>query len=362
MITKRSRRILITVLALMVVTAVVLNWRSSGDIDPLPDSQVELTSTVEGDVYKLDVEGNAYRVDRRSGKWHFVGKVFHPREMLAAYVTDGDDVYRIDERDGKRFKTTQSLQEDFEGLHDGVEGLRQLMGPERGWGTVTLQSPQTPTVSSYVALRQKILKEGANFMDAIVAPDSTRAHGGRTALKCVAPAPAKGMITSKSSLSSPLIYFREGDDVWFRASYYAEGARPLTLMDLECEWIEQHGGIRLYIDEGGRLQAELKALDKPKFKQTPETAIQFPLDRWVDVRAHFVLSDDTAGVIQIWQDDTLIVDQRGTTLPLPRAIYSSLEVGISAHSFGSRTATLWVDDVAISSKPLESANASQARK
>jgi hypothetical protein len=52
----------------------------------------------------------------------------------------------------------------------------------------------------------------------------------------------------------------------------------------------------------------------------------------------------------------------GTTLPLPRAIYSSLEVGISAHSFGSQTATLWVDDVAISSKPLESGNASQARK
>ncbi len=63
--------------------------------------------------------------------------------------------------------------------------------------------------------------------------------------------------------------------LWYRASYYAEGARPLTLMDLECEWIEQHGGIRLYIDEGGLLQAELKALDKPKFKQSPKTAIRF---------------------------------------------------------------------------------------
>lgn len=353
MITKRSKRILMAVLGLTLVVVITLSWRKPGGIDPLPDAQVELTRTVEGDAFKVDVEGNAYRVDKSSGKWHFVAKVFHPREMLAAYVTDGDAVYRIDERDGKRFKTTRSLQEDFEGLADGVEGLRQLIGPERGWGSVTLQSPQTPTVPAYVALRQKILKEGAAFQDAIVAPDSSRAHGGRTALKCVAPAPTKGMITSKSSLSSPLIYFRKGDDVWFRASYYAEETRPLTLMDLECEWIEQHGGIRLYLDEGGLLQAELKALDKPKFKQSLTNAISFPLDRWVNVRAHFLLSDDADGVIQIWQDGTLIVDQRGTTLPLPRAIYTSLEVGISAHSFGNRTATLWVDDVAISSKPLE---------
>jgi hypothetical protein len=320
MITKRSNRIVMAVLGLIVVTVITLNWRKSGGIDPLPDAQVELTRTVEGNVYKVDVEGNAYRVDQGAGKWHLVGQVFHPREMLAAYVTDGDDVYRIDENDGKRFKTTRSFQENFEGLKDGVEGLRELIGPERGWGSVTLQSPQTPTVSAYVALRQRILKEGATFQDAIVAPDSSRAHGGQMALKCVAPAPTGGMITSKSSLSSPLVYFRKGDDVWYRASYHAEGARPLTLMDLECEWIEQHGGIRLYIDEGGLLQAELKALDKPRFKQSPKTAIPFPLDRWVDVKAHFLLSDDADGVVQIWQDGTLIVDQRGTTLPLPRAL------------------------------------------
>lgn len=353
MMTKRSKRILLAVLGLIVVIVLMINWPKAGGIDPLPAAQVELTKAVEGDVYKVDVDGNAYRVDQRSGKWHFVSQVFHPREMLAAYVTEGDEVYRIDERDGQRIKTTRLFKENFEGLNEGEAGLRELIGPKRGWGSVTLQSPQTPTVSSYVALRLKILKEGASFLDAIVAPDSSRAHEGRTALKCVAPARTGEMITSKASLSTPLIYFRKGDDVWFRAFYYAEGARPLTLMDLECEWIEQHGGIRLYIDEGGLLQAELKALDKPKYKQSPQTAITFPLNQWVNVRAHFHLSDDANGVVQIWQDEKLIVDRRGTTLPLPRAIYSSLEIGISAHSFGNRTATLWVDDVALSATPLE---------
>lgn len=51
------------------------------------------------------------------------------------------------------------------------------------------------------------------------------------------------MICCKSSLSSPLVYFRKGDDFWFRAFFFAEGSLPTTIMDLECEWIKLHAGI-----------------------------------------------------------------------------------------------------------------------
>ena len=43
-----------------------------------------------------------------------------------------------------------------------------------------------------------------------------------------------------------------------------------------------------------------------------------------------------------------VLDERGQTLPLASAVYDSLEIGISAHSFGPEPATVYVDDVTIS--------------
>ena len=40
-------------------------------------------------------------------------------------------------------------------------------------------------------------------------------------------------------------------------------------------------------------------------------------------------------------------------MPLADAIYDSLEIGISAHSFSPNPATLYVDDVAISDKLID---------
>jgi hypothetical protein len=49
----------------------------------------------------------------------------------------------------------------------------------------------------------------------------------------------------------------------------------------------------------------------------------------------------------------LLIDQQGQTLPLAGAIYDNLEIGISAHSFGPNPATVYVDDVEISDKPID---------
>ncbi len=58
------------------------------------------------------------------------------------------------------------------------------------------------------------------------------------------------------------------------------------------------------------------------------------------------------GRSKVWQDDKLIVDTNGVTLPLRSAIYSSLEIGISAHSYGNKQAKLWVKDIEVSDKPF----------
>jgi hypothetical protein len=321
-------------------------------IDPIPESQIELTKVIDEMTFKLTDKGELYRVDDRTGKWHYHDTVFDPEGMLASYRVEGDVVSRISPETNESVATIRNWVEGFEDLPAGVDGTRKMIGIERGWGALTLQSPTTPEVSDYVELRRKIIDEGAAFVDASVAPDDQRFRSGSRSLKCVAPPCPANMITCKSSISSPLVYFRKGDDFWFRAYFFAESSRPYSIMDLECEWIKQHAGIRLCIDENGLLGVELKALDKPKYLQRGEHPVVFPLGQWVEVKAHFLLSHDDTGVIQVWQDNELIVDTHGVTLPLKRVIYSSLEIGISAHSYGDQPCQLWVDDLEVSDKPF----------
>jgi hypothetical protein len=273
--------------------------------------------------------------------------------MEAAYRREGDTIYRIDQDSGARYPVRHRFREDFEGLSAGVSGLRQLIGIQRGWGELTLQSPQAPTVQAYVALRRRILEQGAEFADASVAPTHDAAHGGLVCLQCVAPPRGAGMVTCKASIACPLVHFAAGDDFWYRAYYMALDARPHTVMDLECEWLAEHGGIRIIIDQAGRMGVELKALDKPMYRQAREPAAVFPLGKWTKVQAHFKLSAKPDGIVQLWQDDHLIVDTHGVTLPLSRVIYSKLEIGISAHSFGDRPARLLVDDIEVSDRPFD---------
>ncbi len=347
------KKAIVIVFSLAVVVMLFLWLGGDAAISALPDEQVDVTRVIEGMTFKVMLDGKVYRVDEPTGLWHYHDTVYDPVAMEAAYVREGDVVYRCDPESSQRFEVLQQFREDFEKLSSGRDGLRQLIGPDRGWGSVTLQSPQSPTVEDYVALRTRILDQGADFADAVVAPDDQRFHGGATSLLCRAAPRPSHMITCKSSLSTPLIYFRKGDDFWFRGWFYSESSRPSSLMDLECEWLQHHGGIRVFIDEAGFLLVELKALDKPKYQQSGSAAAAFPMNQWVEVRVHFHLADDDQGVIQLWQNNQLLIDTRGVTLPLPRIIYSSLEIGISSHSYGDKEAVLWVDDIEVSDRPFE---------
>ncbi len=331
---------------------IVLSLKMDSGIEPLDDSQVELRNSIDGTVYILTRDGRLYREDAGSRKWHYHDTVYQPEEMARAYVHEGNITYRFDAESGKKLAVRREFRESFEDLSVGVDGLRQLIGEERGWGALTLQSPLAREVSDYVALRKRILNDGQPFLDASVAPDAQHVYSGARSLLCVAPAKPSNMVTCKSSLSCPLVYFKVGDDFWYRGYYFAEESLPFTLMDLECEWIKQHAGIRLCITEAGHLEAELKSLDKPRFRQATASSVIFPMGQWVKVQTQIHLSNESDGHVKIWQDDKLIVDTNGVTLPLGSAIYSSLEIGISAHSYGNKQAKLWVDDVEVSDKPF----------
>jgi Polysaccharide lyase len=349
---KKAKWLLIRVSLLSAATVIVLFLRRQSGIEPLDDSQVELKKTLDGTTYVVASDGRLFSVDDRNRKWYYMDKVYYPEEMSKAYQHDGGVTYRISEGSEKKIAIRREFSESFEGLSLRVDGLRELVGENRGWGALTLQSPKAREVSDYVKLRNRILQDGQTFLDASIAPDEKHVHSGNRALLCVAPAKPSGMATCKASISSPLVYFANGDDFWYQAYYFAEESLPFTLMDLECEWIKQHAGIRLCITEKGHLEAELKSLDKPRFRQPSDSAVVFPLVKWVKVKTHIHLSNDNEGHVKIWQDDKLIVDASGVTLPLRSAIYSSLEIGISAHSYGSKQAKLWVDDILVSDKPF----------
>lgn len=337
--------------SLLVILLCAVGCGRSQIVQPLSQEHVEATFEIDGSNHVLADDGNIYRViDSGSDDegWEFVSKVFDPEEIQRSYVVDEGVTYRVAPDTEQRFEVLCEFDESFEDLEPGLPGLIKLTSPERlRWSALTLQSPEAPTVSEYVALRNKLLSGAAEFLDSRVEPTKELAHTGSKSLKCVATSKPSSMVTCKASISCPLVYFRDGDDFWYEAYYLAKGSLPMTLVDLESEFIQEHPGIRLRIFDDGALGVELKALSKPQYRQDPDKRVAFPKDQWVCVRVHLHLSP-TDGKIEIWQDGVKVLDKAGTTLPFRSAIYNSLEIGISAHGNPNESCTLYVDDVRLS--------------
>lgn len=317
-------------------------------IDPLPESEVVLTATENGTTYKVH-GGNAYRVVPGTGRWELVQRVYDPGFYAKHYVERDGAIFRKAE-DGNLVPVRRRLTEGFE----QATRLADLIGLERGWTTCALQSPRAPTVADYVALRKRILTASADFLDNRLEPSTEAAHGGTVSLKSVSFPPSRGMVTAKASLSTELLHFVKGDDVWISCwcRVPADSGMPFTVLDLETTWIEQHPGIRVAISDGRHVCLQLKSLGNPFYRQPKGEEVVFPRDRWVRLRVHLGLTEADDGVIEVWQDERKIIDTRGRTLVLASAIYNSLEVGITASNEQGRPATLFIDDVAISTDPI----------
>jgi len=343
-----TRAFVVAGLALCAAAAVcAASCRPTG-IPPHPEDEVKLTATDAGTTYKVH-GGNAYRVDPRTGRWHLVQRVYDPGFYEKNYVERGGTIFRRAD-DGSLVAVRRRFADGFE----GATRLADLIGLERGWTSCSLQSPKARTVGDYVALRKRILAGKGDFLDNRVEPGDELAHGGRTALRSVSVPPAGGMVTAKASLSTELLHFVKGDDVWISLWCHvpADSGMPFTVLDLETTWIENHPGIRVAIADGRHVCLQLKSLGNPYYRQTHGMEVDFPRGRWVRLRMHLGLTDAADGVIEVWQDDRKIIDTRGRTLVLADAIYNSLETGITAYNEQGRPATLFVDDVEISAEPL----------
>ena len=334
----------VSIATVLQLSVTIMNWQSI----PMPDeSQVELTLDHEGTTYKL-VDGNLYRVASPT-RLVFVEEIYDTDFLKKNYTVQEGTTYRIVAETGQRFPTRRIFRDDFEDANQ----ITDLINAQRGWTSFTLQSSSTPSVPEYVALRSRILRGEATFVDNRVEPSSEMAHHGIGALKCFSLPPTPRMVCAKASLSTELLYFAKGDDVWFSAWYYIPSDRmPFTLMDLECTWIKQHPGIRIMLEDGA-VMFELKWGNKPKYRQPRADRVPIPIGQWVQLKARIHLSDSSDGQVQLWQDKRLLIDAQGQTLPLAGAIYDSLEIGISAHSYGPNPAIVYVDEVAIADQPLD---------
>jgi hypothetical protein len=323
--------------------------QSSQAIDPPEESEVELTAVENGVTYKL-YHAVLWRVNSQSGKWEFIQQVYDPDFYAKNYVERNSVIFRK-AANGNLVPVRQQFTDGFE----HAKPVREWIGPDTGWTAFTLQSPKAPSVKDYVGLRNRILKGQSDFLDNRVELSADIVHSGQRALKTYSVPPSPTMVCAKASLDTELLHFVKGDDVWFSGCYYVPDGcgMPFTVMDLETTWIKEYPGIRIVIAGGKYAMFELKWGAKPKYRQPKGREVVFPVAKWVHLKAHLILSDRDDGVIELWQDGIKIIDTRGQTLPLGHTIYNSFETGITAHNDRSKPATLYVDDVSISNKPLD---------
>ncbi|MBL9130862.1 MAG: heparin lyase I family protein [Verrucomicrobiaceae bacterium] len=178
-------------------------------------------------------------------------------------------------------------------------------------------------------------------------------HSGRQALKCFASA-KRNDVTSKADVLREQLRFVKGDHVWSECWFLLQGgasAENVFLWDLESSTKWQSPGRRVYLEKGNVIASDLgKWFTSSVFRQAPDHALRFPLDRWVRLRVHLFLSEQSDGVMEVWQDDAKVIDARGQTLPTAKTIYDRLEVGLTANGSTEHAHTLYVDDVTISNR------------
>lgn len=280
---------------------------------------------------------------------NFVSEPYEPGFYEESFELANGVIYRKDPETGERYAVMRQFEDGFE----NAATIGDLIGIERGWTHFTLQSPSAPTVADYTKLAHQILIGESGFLDNRVEPSAEQAHSGQQSLRAFAAAP-EPIPTGKASLHSQLLHFVKGDHVWFSAWFYFEKAGEFnTLVDLESTFVRNHPGIRIRLNRG-YLHIELaKWVQNPIYRQPKQDRIPFPIGRWLHVEAHYLLSDQENGIVQLWQDGELIIDLRGKTLAFAGAVYDDLEIGLSAHSLSPDAAILYVDDLIISNERIQ---------
>ncbi|MEQ2008949.1 MAG: heparin lyase I family protein [Limisphaerales bacterium] len=181
-------------------------------------------------------------------------------------------------------------------------------------------------------------------------------HSGTNALKLVAE-PYDGHTASKADIQLERLPFTKGSHVWFSGWFHLKSGGDVALIflwDLEASDKAQSPGRRLYLQSGGWLASDLgKWWSGKTFRQTKGKEAPFPKDQWVRLKVHLLLSEHDDGLMEVWQNGTKVLDARGQTLPTAKSAYDRLQIGLTANGNRQHANTLYVDDIVLSSEPIE---------
>ena len=294
----------------------------------------------QGSVFTV-VQGCVFEV--QGPLFVYVDRIYDPNYQSMYYQTVNGIVYRV--VDGTtHYPVLLSMADGFE----NAATIRDLVGPARGFTTITLQSPRAPTVAQYVALRHNILNNGGNFLDNRIEPSAAQAHAGTQSLRAYAVPAGGGTTVSKASVESELMHFTKGDDLWFSGWFYIGQGTPTGIVDFETSFVEDDPGLRVLLDTSYHPRVELKWGDKPVYLAIPGTTV--PVRKWFHLRLHAFLSEGTDGRVEMWLDGKQVIGATGQTLPMSDILYDRIEIGITANETG--TSEVFVDDMQVAKQPV----------
>ncbi len=304
---------------------------------------LETFTTLEGEKVFIYEDGKLYT--NVNGLCTFALQYFEPDFLEDNYVIDNSGTFLKDGVD--LFPTKNNYIENFESQSAFKDlFISSLSDIDLYWTNFTLQSPATPEVSDYVLLSQCILDETCTFIDNKIELVNDPLNASNKVMKFTSVPPTANMVTSKSSISSTINFYLKDADVWFEADYYIESGMPFSIVDFENAYFYLSPGSRVVI-RNNKLEFENKF--GAKLNIVNNSGLTVPKNQWFTLKVHLKYSNDSNGIIELWQDGTQIISATGINLPTSNSIQNILEVGATASSEGC---VLLFDNMRISETPF----------
>jgi len=286
----------------------------------------KFTASSGQDIYIYE-DGKLYT--NTNGLCEFELQYFEPNFLQTYYLINDRGAFLVK---SELFPTKNNFIENFE-YTTSFTGLfiRSLADTSLYWTNFTLQSPAAPTVSDYVTLSQCILDGTCTFIDNKIELVNDPTDFSNKVLKFTSVAPTANMVTSKSSISSTINFYLKKSGIWFEADYYIESGIPFSIVDFENSYFYQHPGPRIVI-RGNMLEFENKFGTKINIDNN--SGVTISPNQWFTLKVHLKYSNESDGIIELWQDGIQIISETGINLPTSNSIQNVLEVGATASSDG----------------------------
>ena len=217
----------------------------------------------------------------------------------------------------------------------------------------TVEQLFQPDVARWTGIRLRP-RNGRNRLEI----SSRRVHQGRHALRCLAAA-TTGSALSTASIEKGGWRFADGETIELAEWVYLVG--HVHVPGLAVGAIETPmpgggwGGLEVIVTDHNELAIERRTFGLSRICQPADSLIDFPRDRWVQIRLKVRLTPQDHGWIELWQNGRRLIDVDGVvTAPQhaqtgaegARETSSRIACGITTASEGAG-AELYLDDVSI---------------